>query len=214
VALLRDVLCGQLAKAKKRARRASGALSSSIVIPPVGTVELGEAEDRVIRGGGSGTTISGTFWRSRTGCGGRAADNRAIAAHAAPHVSVVAGPRAQRCRGAASTSPPCRVTPGRIHRLGTDGRGNVSSRLDLSNALHRARRRPAIGSARRGDGGRRYGLAERCERRGAGAWAGPVRGRHHVFGVGTFAVDAVLEATRLVRAAGETGSRRGVGGDD
>src|SRR5207237_7995449 len=30
--------------------------------------------------------------------------------------------------------------------------------------------------------------------------------RHHVFGVGTFAVDAVLEGDALVRAAGESGS--------
>jgi len=30
--------------------------------------------------------------------------------------------------------------------------------------------------------------------------------RHHVFGVGTFAVDAVLAGDALVRAAGESGS--------
>src|SRR5213596_3603170 len=50
-------------------------------------------------------------------------------------------------------------------------------------------------------------LAERL--RAAGE---PVHGpalfvcRHHVFGVGTFAVDAVLAGDALVRAAGESGS--------
>src|SRR6266446_2109382 len=34
--------------------------------------------------------------------------------------------------------------------------------------------------------------------------------RHHVFGVGTFAVDAVLEGDALVRAAGATGSAAAV----
>ena len=71
---------------------------------------------------------------------------------------------------------------------------------------------PAIGSARAwemGDAVR--GLAERL--RAAGE---PVHGpalfvcRHHVFGVGTFAVDAVLEGDALVRAAGETGSAAAV----
>src|SRR5256886_16936955 len=33
--------------------------------------------------------------------------------------------------------------------------------------------------------------------------------RHHVFGVGTFAVDAVLAGDALVRAAGESGSAAG-----
>src|SRR2546422_2621312 len=51
------------------------------------------------------------------------------------------------------------------------------------------------------------GLTERL--RAAGE---PVHGpalfvcRHHVFGVGTFAVDAVLAGDALVRTAGETGS--------
>src|SRR2546422_3244120 len=36
------------------------------------------------------------------------------------------------------------------------------------------------------------------------------RSRHHVFGVGTFAVDAVLAGDALVRAAGESGSAAGV----
>jgi len=67
---------------------------------------------------------------------------------------------------------------------------------------------PAIGSARTwemGDAVR--GLTERL--RAAGE---PVHGpalfvcRHHVFGVGTFAVDAVLAGDALVRAAGESGS--------
>jgi len=71
---------------------------------------------------------------------------------------------------------------------------------------------PAIGSARTwemGDAVR--GLTERL--RAAGE---PVHGpalfvcRHHVFGVGTFAVDAVLAGDALVRAAGESGSAAGV----
>jgi len=71
---------------------------------------------------------------------------------------------------------------------------------------------PAIGSARSwemGDAAR--GLAERL--RAAGE---PVHGpalfvcRHHVFGVGTFAVDAVLEGDTMVRAAGESGSAAAV----
>jgi len=55
------------------------------------------------------------------------------------------------------------------------------------------------------------GLTERL--RAAGE---PVHGpalfvcRHHVFGVGTFAVDAVLAGDALVRAAGESGSAAGV----
>src|SRR5256885_4183074 len=70
---------------------------------------------------------------------------------------------------------------------------------------------PAIGSARTwemGDAVR--GLTERL--RAAGE---PVHGpalfvcRHHVFGVGTFAVDAVLAGDALVRAAGESGSAAG-----
>src|SRR5256886_391008 len=74
---------------------------------------------------------------------------------------------------------------------------------------------PAIGSARTwemGDAVR--GLTERL--RAAGE---PVHGPalfvccHHVFGVGTFAVDAVLAGDALVRAAGESGSAGGgVGG--
>ena len=71
---------------------------------------------------------------------------------------------------------------------------------------------PAIGSARTwemGDAVR--ALAERL--RAAGE---PVHGpalfvcRHHVFGVGTFAVNAVLEGDAMVRAAGETGSAAAV----
>src|SRR5205809_637836 len=55
------------------------------------------------------------------------------------------------------------------------------------------------------------GLAERV--RAAGD---PVQGRalfvcgHHVFGVGTFAVDAVIEGGAMVRAAGESGSAAAV----
>src|SRR5439155_24158978 len=55
------------------------------------------------------------------------------------------------------------------------------------------------------------GLAERL--RAAGE---PVHGpalfvcRHHVFGVGTFAVDAVLEGDAMVRAAGESGAAAAV----
>jgi hypothetical protein len=66
---------------------------------------------------------------------------------------------------------------------------------------------PAIGSARTWEMGDAIrGLAERL--RGAGE---PVEGvalfvcRHHVFGVGTFAVDAVLAGDDLVRAAGTRG---------
>src|SRR3989442_5112124 len=67
---------------------------------------------------------------------------------------------------------------------------------------------PAIGSARTWEMGDPVrGLTERL--RAAGQ---PVHGpalfvcRHHVFGVGTFAVDAVLAGDALVRAAGESGS--------
>ncbi|PYO83958.1 MAG: hypothetical protein DMD65_04300 [Gemmatimonadetes bacterium] len=71
---------------------------------------------------------------------------------------------------------------------------------------------PAIGSARTwemGDAVR--GLAERL--RAAGE---PVHGpalfvcRHHVFGVGTFAVDAVLEGDEIVQAAGASGAAAAV----
>jgi len=71
---------------------------------------------------------------------------------------------------------------------------------------------PAIGSARTwemGDAVR--GLTDRL--RAAGE---PVHGpalfvcRHHVFGVGTFAVDAVLEGDAVVQAAGESGSAEAV----
>src|SRR5881628_1251573 len=71
---------------------------------------------------------------------------------------------------------------------------------------------PAIGTTRTlemGDALR--GLAD--ELRAGGE---PVHGpalfvcRHHVFGVGTFAVDAVLAGDALVRAAGESGSAAGV----
>ncbi len=71
---------------------------------------------------------------------------------------------------------------------------------------------PAIGSVRAwemGDAVR--GLADRL--RAAGE---PVFGpalfvcRHHVFGVGTFAVDAVLEGDAMVRAAGESGAAAAV----
>src|SRR5207247_9915267 len=71
---------------------------------------------------------------------------------------------------------------------------------------------PAIGSARTwemGDAVR--GLAERL--RAAGE---PVHGpalfvcRHHVFGVGTVAVDAVLEGDEVVEAAGASGAAAAV----
>ena len=71
---------------------------------------------------------------------------------------------------------------------------------------------PAIGSPRTwemGDAVR--GLAERLRATGE-----PVHGpalfvcRHHVFGVGTFAVDAVIEGDAMVRAAGESGSAAAV----
>src|SRR5207245_11209435 len=71
---------------------------------------------------------------------------------------------------------------------------------------------PAIGTARTWEmGGEGRGLAERV-----GGGGEPVHGpalfvcRHHVFGVGTFAVDAVLAGDALVRAAGESGSAAGV----
>src|SRR5205807_6313211 len=67
---------------------------------------------------------------------------------------------------------------------------------------------PAIGSARSwemGDAVR--GLAERLRVAGESVH-GPALFvcRHHVFGVGTFAVEAVLAGDELVRAAGESGS--------
>ncbi len=71
---------------------------------------------------------------------------------------------------------------------------------------------PAIGSARTWEMGAAIrGLTERL--RAAGE---PVHGpalfacRHHVFGVGTFAVDAVLEGDAMVRAAGESGAAAAV----
>lgn len=71
---------------------------------------------------------------------------------------------------------------------------------------------PAIGSARTWEMGDAVGaLAQRL--RAAGE---PVQGpalfvcRHHVFGVGTFAVDAVLAGDDVVRAAGESGEPVGV----
>ena len=67
---------------------------------------------------------------------------------------------------------------------------------------------PAIGSTRTWEMGNAVrGLA--AQLRGAGeAVHGPALFvcRHHVFGVGTFAVDAVLEGDALVRAAGESGA--------
>jgi hypothetical protein len=67
---------------------------------------------------------------------------------------------------------------------------------------------PAIGRSRTWEmGDAMQGLVERL--RGTGE---PVHGpalfvcRHHVFGVGTFAVDAVLEGDALVRGAGESGA--------
>ena len=67
---------------------------------------------------------------------------------------------------------------------------------------------PAIGSERTwemGDAVR--GLASRLRAAGH-AVVGPALFvcRHHVFGVGTFAVDAVLEGDALVRTAGESGT--------
>lgn len=71
---------------------------------------------------------------------------------------------------------------------------------------------PAIGSARAWDmGDAARALAERLRRAGE-----PVHGpalfvcRHHVFGVGTFAVHAVLDGDALVQAAGHTGARAAV----
>lgn len=67
---------------------------------------------------------------------------------------------------------------------------------------------PAIGSTRTWEmGDAVHALA--AQLRGAGeAVHGPALFvcRHHVFGVGTFAVDAVLEGDALVREAGESGS--------
>jgi len=98
-------------------------------------------------------------------------------------------------------------------RLGTDGTRYVSF-ADWICPTHCIEPAvcPAIGSARAWEMGDAVtGLAERL--RAAGE---PVHGpalfvcRHHVFGVGTFAVDAVLEGDALVRAAGETGSAAAV----
>lgn len=171
--------------------------------------ELGEADDRRF----VSRDWTGFFHEFlRDAARGGAADDYIVPSPLMPHLMfewVVARAR-ERWPGRAVEVAPVPGTPGTPYdRTGPDHTRYVSF-ADWICPTHCIEPAvcPATGSARTWEMPEALrGLAERL--RAAGE---PVHGpalfvcRHHVFGVGTFAVEAVLEGDALVAAAGERGA--------
>jgi len=207
---------GQLAKARERGK----AHFRRVVVvdrDPAcrARVELGEARDRayVVREWGDylGELLGGAASASTTG-----SEDYIVPSPLMPHLMfqwLLARAR-ERWPGRAIDAAPVPGAPGTPYdRTGAD-RTRFVSFADWICPTHCIEPAvcPAIGSARTWEMGDAIrGLTERLRVAGE-----PVHGpalfvcRHHVFGVGTFAVDAVLAGDAVVRAAGASGAAAAV----